>query len=103
MTQNEEQECWWLRVVIANLESFDQLDEGATKRLKASKARLQELNKGGVNQMKQWECPECHTMNSFNKNGCMGICIGCGRMGNDKAEAESQKLIAKYKRQLKAR
>lgn len=50
---------------------------------------------------KQWKCPECHRMNVFNKYGCMGICSGCGRMGDDKAEAKSQRLISKHIRMLK--
>jgi len=49
----------------------------------------------------EWECPECHQLNTFNKYGCMGVCISCGRMGNNKAEADSQKLISKHKKLLK--
>ena len=50
---------------------------------------------------KEWECPECHQINTFNRLGYMGICIGCGRMGNEQAEVESQKLISKYKRLIR--
>ena len=48
----------------------------------------------------KWECSECHQINTFNKYGCMGICVGCGRMGNDKAEADSQRLVSNMKKKL---
>ncbi len=52
-------------------------------------------------ELKKWECIECHTMNTFNKYGCKGICVGCGRMGDEKLEAESQQTINKFKRLMR--